>query len=129
MGRDGQASRKEKHVEDVFCLRFHLGASNLLAQLIGAINLQLQLTACTGLKMVIKVLPAPSPELVAELVLACPALSPPRPSLPGRRLVQLVPDSTFPRVDPKPLEKGWSLLGRLENLHPPRHCPPCRAVN
>lgn len=58
VGRDGQAPRKGKHVENVFCLWFHLGASNLLAQLIGTVNLQLHLTACTGLKMGVKAFPA-----------------------------------------------------------------------
>lgn len=65
----GKCQGREKHVENVFCLRFRLGASNLLAQLIGPINLQLQLTACTGLRMVIKVLPASSPSLGARPVL------------------------------------------------------------
>lgn len=58
MGRDGQAPRKGKHVENVFCLWFHLGASNLLARLTGIVDLQLHLTARTGLKTGIKAFPA-----------------------------------------------------------------------
>lgn len=109
VGRDGQAPRKGKRTENVYCLWFHLGASNLLAQLMGTVNLLPQLTARTGLEVVIKVFPAPSPLLVAEtgpgtprqaesqdgcsyssvIILVCP------PSLPPQ-LVKLVPDGTFP---------------------------------
>lgn len=67
--RAGEEPERDHDVvpqQHVFCLCFHLRTSDLLAQLAATINLQLQLTACTGLKMVIKVFAALSPSLVAQ---------------------------------------------------------------
>lgn len=136
-GRDGQVPRKEKHVGNVFCLWFHLGAFNLLAQLIGTINLQPQLTTCTGLKMVIKAFPAWSASLVAGLVLAWAVSAEPAPALWRCHRLPLHAVLTAPspwHVGPTPRGsqtdgKGLEPAGGLGYLCPSWHCHPHRAIN
>lgn len=100
VGRDGPVPRKEQHAGNDLCLWFHLGASNLLAQLIGTVNLQLQLPRTQDWRWVLKSFL--SPLLVAITGPGArrqgqrQTLSLSRLFLPSWWLVKLVPHGIFP---------------------------------